>query len=189
MTGRTPRPLFLDRDGVINADSPDFIRSVADWAPLPGSLEAIARATRAGFAVVVVTNQSGIARGLYSEADLETIHAEMHRRVEGLGGRLAGIFHCPHAPGAGCSCRKPEPGLIERACRTLGLEAKGAPLIGDRESDLEAARRAGCRPILVRREDAAGARLAVNDSSAVAVHPDLASAVDALIAAMPDVGA
>lgn len=173
--------LFLDRDGVINADSRDFIKSIAEWIPLPGSLHAIARLCEAGYRIVVVTNQSGIARGLFGESVLEEIHAHMNREIEAVGGRLAGIYYCPHGPDEGCGCRKPAPGLIHRACADLGLEAELAPLIGDRVTDVAAARAAGCRPILVRSglqgpddiDDAAWRE--------VEIFEDLAEAAQALI--------
>ncbi len=177
--------LFLDRDGVINADSPDFVRSVEEWRPLPGSLEAIGRLARGGWEVVVVTNQSGLARGLLDGATLEAIHGEMARRIADHGGRLAGVFHCPHAPEAGCRCRKPQPGLIERACAELGLDASGMPLVGDRESDLIAARRAGLRPIAVRSGPAPPFAEGTPVWRDVPVFRDLAEVADHLLAGAP----
>lgn len=174
--------LFLDRDGVINADSPDFIKSVDEWQPLPGSLEAIARLNRAGFEIVVITNQSGIARGLFDESALGEIHTEMSRCVELAGGRLAGIYYCPHAPEDGCACRKPMPGLIEQACAQLEVQAQGVPFIGDRLSDLVAARRAGCTPILVRSGLETPTDLEAGEWENVPVHRNLAEAADALLA-------
>jgi D-glycero-D-manno-heptose 1,7-bisphosphate phosphatase len=144
------RPVMLDRDGVINYDSPDYVKSPAEWRPLPGSLEAIAALTRAGFAVFVVTNQSGVARGLFGPATLEAIHAKMTGAVWSAGGALAGIYHCPHAPDAGCDCRKPAAGLLRKLAADHGVALAGAPLIGDKVSDLEAAAAVAARPILVR---------------------------------------
>jgi len=143
------RLVLIDRDGVINRDSTQYIRSVEEWQPLPGSLEAIAELTRAGFAVAVVTNQSGVGRGFLTEATLGAIHAAMRAAVEAAGGRIAGIFYCPHRPDEGCDCRKPRPGLLYRAADALGLAVAGAPFVGDKASDVEAARAAGARPILV----------------------------------------
>jgi len=141
--------VILDRDGVINWDSKEFIRSPEQWQPLSGSLEAIAALHRGGFSVAVATNQSGVARGLLSEADLNAIHARMQEAVADAGGKLAGIFFCPHHPKAGCECRKPKLGLIRRIEQDLSLSAKDAPFIGDSLRDLQAARAGGCRPILV----------------------------------------
>lgn len=142
--------VLLDRDGVINEDSDEYVKSPAEWRPIPGSLEAIARLCGAGFAVVVVSNQSGLARGLFDRAGLDAIHAEMQRQVAAAGGRLAGVFFCPHAPDAGCGCRKPAVGLLREVETALGVEVAGAPLVGDKPSDLELARNGGCQPILVR---------------------------------------
>lgn len=150
MPAARPGLVIVDRDGVINEDSGEFIKSVAEWRPLAGSLEAIALLTRAGWRVAVVTNQSGIARGLLDETALAAIHARMHARVRAAGGELAGIYYCPHLPDAGCDCRKPRPGLLHRLESELGLPLRGAPFVGDRLSDLEAAEGVGARPILVR---------------------------------------
>lgn len=145
-----PRVVFLDRDGVINRDSPRFVRSLADWRPIEGSLDAIAALSRAGCRIVVVTNQSGVARRLVAPTALDRMHDALRRAVAERGGRVDAVLVCPHAPEAGCACRKPRPGLIERAARELGLDPRGAPFVGDRRTDLEAARAAGCRPIWVR---------------------------------------
>lgn len=175
--------LFLDRDGVINEDSPDFIKSVDEWVPIPGSLDAIARLTAADFRIVVVTNQSGIARGLLSDTILTAIHQRMIEEIRAFGGRLAGVYFCPHGPEDGCDCRKPRPGLIDRACRDLGLEARDAPLIGDRMSDLCAARAAGCRPIFVRNGCRMPARLTEEAWRDIEIHDDLAAVADRLLGA------
>jgi len=145
-----PKLVLLDRDGVVNEDSDAYVKSPAEWRPIPGSLEAIARLCGAGYRVVVLSNQSGLARGLFDRASLEAVHDEMRRRLAALGGSLAGVFVCPHAPAAGCDCRKPSPGLLRQAEAALGLDVRGAPLVGDKPSDLELARNGGCLPILVR---------------------------------------
>lgn len=170
--------VLIDRDGVINRDSDQYIKSVAEWQPLPGSLEAIARLTAAGFAVAVVTNQSGVGRGLFSEAALEAIHAAMLEAVAAAGGRIAGIFYCPHRPDAGCDCRKPRPGLLLQAAAVLGCKLAGAPFIGDKWSDVEAARAAGARPILV------GAGATAEAAGTVEHFADLAEAAETLVAEM-----
>jgi D-glycero-D-manno-heptose 1,7-bisphosphate phosphatase len=142
--------VIVDRDGVINEDSNEFIKSVEEWRPIAGSLEAIAALHRAGWRVAVVTNQSGIGRGLYDEAALGKIHEHMRERVRATGGELAGVYYCPHLPDAGCDCRKPRPGMFRALERELGVSVRGVPYIGDRLSDVEAAERVGARPILVR---------------------------------------
>lgn len=142
--------IILDRDGVINFDSDNYIRSLEEWLPIPGSIEAIARLSAAGFTVTVATNQSGLARGYFEIEDLEAIHASLCAQVEDLGGEIAGIFYCPHLPEEGCSCRKPATGLLESIERELNLTAQGAFFIGDSLKDLQAAQSFGCKPILVR---------------------------------------
>jgi len=172
-----PAPVvFLDRDGVINRDSDEYIKSVAEWVPLPGSLEAIAALTAAGFRPVVISNQSGVGRGLFSEATLDGIHAAMRAAVEKAGGKLAAIYHCPHRPEDGCDCRKPRPGLLQRAASELGFALGGVPLIGDKESDLAAARAVGARPIAV------GARPGERFAAGTERYRDLAAAAAILIA-------
>lgn len=142
--------IMLDRDGVINVDSDAYIKSVDEWHPLPGSLEAIARLSRAGWIIAVCTNQSGIGRGLLTESTLHAIHTELQRRLVPLGGRIDGFFYCPHTPEAHCDCRKPKPGLLEQAARTLSFQLEGVPFVGDTRRDMEAARAAGATPVLVR---------------------------------------
>lgn len=146
----TRRVVLLDRDGVINADSDAFITRPGLWRPLPGSLEAIASLHAGGWQVAVCTNQSGLARGLLDEATLEAIHRRMEAAVRAAGGRLAGIYVCPHGPDSDCTCRKPRPGLLQAALRDLQTEPAAVPVIGDSLRDLQAARAAGTRPILVR---------------------------------------
>jgi D-glycero-D-manno-heptose 1,7-bisphosphate phosphatase len=142
--------IVLDRDGVINYDSDDYIKSPAEWVPLPGSLEAIARLCGAGFEVYVVSNQSGIGRGLVAVEEVERIHAKMRAAVEAAGGCLHGIYYCPHQPADRCACRKPSTGLLLQLQAAAGLESfAGVPLIGDKPSDLELATRVGARGILV----------------------------------------
>lgn len=174
------RLVIVDRDGVINEDSDEFIKSVAEWHALPGSLEAIAALGRGGFTVAVVTNQSGVGRGLFDEATLGEIHAHMRDAVRGAGGELAGIFYCPHRPDAGCDCRKPKPGLFRALERSLGISVEGAPYIGDRVSDVAAALGVGARPILVRTGSGAVTERTLGDPS-VPVFDDLWSAAQSLL--------
>ncbi|MBE9609072.1 D-glycero-beta-D-manno-heptose 1,7-bisphosphate 7-phosphatase [Chitinilyticum piscinae] len=142
--------LVLDRDGVINHDSPDYIKSPEEWLPIPGSLEAISQLTRAGWTIVVATNQSGVARGLYDVATLNRIHARMHRKVGQAGGHIAAIFFCPHGPEHGCNCRKPAPGMLEDIQRRYSVPASQLVMVGDSLRDLQAVAAVGGRPILVR---------------------------------------
>ncbi|MEJ5210708.1 MAG: D-glycero-beta-D-manno-heptose 1,7-bisphosphate 7-phosphatase [Burkholderiales bacterium] len=141
--------VILDRDGVINFDSPQFIKSPEEWKPIPGSLEAIARLNQAGWRVVVATNQSGIGRGLFDMATLNAIHEKMLRALAQVGGRIDALFFCPHAAELNCPCRKPRPGLFEEIGRRFNVDLAGVPAIGDAQRDLEAAAAVGARPILV----------------------------------------
>lgn len=174
--------LLIDRDGVINADSPDFIRSPADWRPLPGALEAIVRARRAGYHVVVVSNQSGLARGFLSIADLNAIHTRLLDELARLGGHVDAFFFCPHAPGEGCSCRKPGGGLLTAVSERLGIDLAETSFIGDRLTDVGAAEAVGARPVLVRSGLEAIAHEALAAHPDAAVYADLGEAVDALLA-------
>jgi D-glycero-D-manno-heptose 1,7-bisphosphate phosphatase len=141
--------VVLDRDGTINQDSDQYIKSPAEWKPIEGSLEAIARLTQAGWRVMVATNQSGIARGLFDVATLNAIHAELHRAVGQAGGRIDAIFFCPHAADSNCECRKPKPGLLLEIAARLNVELEGVPMVGDALRDLQAAAAVGARPVLV----------------------------------------
>jgi len=172
--------VIIDRDGVINEDSDEYIKSVAEWRPIVGSLEAIAELHRAGWRVAVITNQSGIGRGLYDEETLAAIHHHMRERVRAAGGELAGIWYCPHLPDAGCDCRKPRPGLFRQLERELGIPVRGAPYIGDRLSDVQAAEGVGAYPMLVR--TGTGAHTAsLLGAAAVPVYDDLWAAARALL--------
>ena len=141
--------VLLDRDGVIIHDRPGYVRSVADVEMLPGAAPAIARLTLAGHRVIVVTNQSAVARGLVTWSVLDAIHAHIARHVQRAGGVIQRFFVCPHHPAAGCDCRKPKPGLLMRASRELSIDLERAFLVGDQLTDIEAARAAGCRGLLV----------------------------------------
>ncbi len=141
--------IILDRDGVINQDSPDFVKSPDEWIALPESLEAIARMNRAGYRVVVATNQSGVGRGLFDAATLNAIHGKLKTQLAKVGGTIDGIFICPHAPDDGCECRKPLTGLYQTIAQRFDVELTGVPSVGDSLRDLEAAHAAGCQPWLV----------------------------------------
>jgi D-glycero-D-manno-heptose 1,7-bisphosphate phosphatase len=144
------RFVILDRDGVINEDSDSFIKSPEEWRPIPGSLEAIALLNRHGYEVVVITNQSGIARELFDRTTLEKIHAKMRSLVAQQGGRIAAIYVCPHGPADHCACRKPKPGLLEQFAQEQKVRLNNIPLIGDAQRDIDAALAVGASPILVR---------------------------------------
>jgi D-glycero-D-manno-heptose 1,7-bisphosphate phosphatase len=173
--------VVLDRDGVINEDSGEFIKSVAEWRPIRGSLAAIAALTRAGYRVVVVTNQSGIGRGLLTENALAQIHSHMTEAVRDAGGALARIYHCPHHPDVGCDCRKPKAALLRRVERDFSCSLAGTPLVGDRFSDLDAAAAVGARAMLVRTGTGAATERALGERS-VEVFDDLSAAARAILA-------
>ena len=178
-----PRGLIiLDRDGVINRDSDAFVKSPAEWRPLPGSIDAIAALSTAGFTVTVASNQSGLARGLFDRAALRAMHRKLRRLVGAAGGHVDRIVVCPHGPNDGCSCRKPLPGLLLRLAKHYGTTLDGVPAIGDSTRDLEAARAAGATPMLVRTGNGARTEASLPDRLAnVAVYDDLAAAAAALL--------
>ncbi|HPV31173.1 MAG TPA: D-glycero-beta-D-manno-heptose 1,7-bisphosphate 7-phosphatase [Methylotenera sp.] len=142
--------VILDRDGVINQDSTQFIKNPDEWIPIPGSLEAIALLNQSGFKVAIATNQSGISRGLFDMATLNAIHDKMHHALSSYGGRVDAIFYCPHAADEHCHCRKPEAGMIEEIGKRFSIDLVGVPAVGDALRDLQAFANAGCQPILVR---------------------------------------
>ncbi|MCM1129231.1 MAG: D-glycero-beta-D-manno-heptose 1,7-bisphosphate 7-phosphatase [Alistipes senegalensis] len=141
--------IILDRDGVINQDSDSFIKSPEEWEPIPGSLEAIARLHRAGYRIVIATNQSGIGRGLFDIITLNAIHQKMHAAVRAAGGVIDSIFFCPHTASDNCDCRKPRQGMFNAIARRYDTSLEGIPAVGDSLRDLQAGFLAGCRPFLV----------------------------------------
>lgn len=141
--------LILDRDGVINHDSPTYIKSPDEWTPIAGSLEAIARFSNAGYQVVVATNQSGIGRGLFDLETLGNIHAKMHTATQAAGGRIDAVFFCPHRDSANCDCRKPKPGLLIDILERTGVQASEAMIVGDSLRDMQAGHAVGIKNILV----------------------------------------
>ena len=143
--------VFLDRDGVINRDRPDFVKSWEEFEFLPHSLEALAALSRTPYKIVVITNQSGVGRGLLTERTLEQMHARMLDRVRANGGRIDAIYYCPHAPSVGCDCRKPATGLFLEAAQDLDIDLKWSWAIGDSHRDVQAANRAGVQAILLDR--------------------------------------
>ena len=143
--------VFLDRDGVINRDSPDYIKSWSEFEFLPGSLEAIRQLTSNGFAIIIITNQSAINRSLISKKKLEQMHRLMDKDVRSHGGRIADIFYCPHIPADDCDCRKPKPGMIFKARKAYQIDLACSILVGDSVRDIACARNAGCgQAVLVR---------------------------------------
>ena len=143
--------VILDRDGVINHDSDNYIKSLDEWVPYPSSVTAIARLTRTGYTVAVATNQSGIARGYYDEATLHAMHEHLISLVEAEGGHIAHIAYCPHVPNDNCQCRKPLPGMLIQIQQILGLESlTGSWMVGDSLRDIQAGDAVGCKTALVR---------------------------------------
>ncbi len=140
---------ILDRDGTINTDSDEFVKSPDEWLPLPGALEAIAKLNHAGWHVVVATNQSGLGRGLFDVAALNAMHAKMFKLLAAAGGKVDAVFFCPHAPDDACHCRKPAPGLFEQIGERFGIALQGVPTVGDSLRDLQAGVAVGCEPHVV----------------------------------------
>lgn len=176
--------IILDRDGVINHDSDDFIKSPTEWEPIEGSLEAIARLNYAGYRVVVITNQSGIARGLFDVETLNRIHSKMRRMLTQVGGKIEAILFCPHGPEDECTCRKPQDGSFSELSHRLRIKLNGVPAVGDSLRDIQAAQTAGATPILVR--TGKGERtIAEGIPDGVAIYDDLAAAVTALLEPAP----
>lgn len=174
--------VILDRDGVINRDSDEFVKNAEEWVPLPGSLEAIARLYHAGYRVAVATNQSGLARGLFSIDDLNAMHRKMHRELALHGAQIEAVFFCPHGPDSGCDCRKPRPGLLTEIGDRLQVDLKEVPCVGDSYRDVLAAKRVGAMPILVRTgkgERTLKERKADLDS--IPVYADLSAVADTLL--------
>jgi D-glycero-D-manno-heptose 1,7-bisphosphate phosphatase len=175
------RLVILDRDGVINEDSDEYIKCPAEWVPIPSSLEAMVRLNQAGYRIVVITNQSGIARGLLDVPTLNRIHSKMHHLLAQMGGGIEAILFCPHLPGDNCNCRKPHPGLLQELGRRLHIQLDGVPAVGDSIRDLQAAQAVGAKPLLVR---TGKGKIAEEDASLPAgteLYDDLASVVEALL--------
>ena len=167
--------VILDRDGTINHDSDDYIKSTAEWRPIAGSIEAIARLAQAGYRVVVATNQSGIARGLFDTAALIAIHDTLQRAAHQAGGRVDAFFFCPHAADSACQCRKPQPGMLLEAARRFNVAPAGVCMVGDAQRDLDAAAAAGAKPVLVLTGKGEATRKAAKLPPGTQVFPDLAA--------------
>jgi D-glycero-D-manno-heptose 1,7-bisphosphate phosphatase len=175
------RTIILDRDGVINVDSPDYIKTADEWTAIPGSLQAIARFCHNGYRVIIASNQSGLATHKYNISALNDIHQKMQTHLAQYGGHIDAIFFCPHAPKQNCECRKPKPGLLLDIARRLRISLADVPVVGDKATDIQAALAAGARPILVR----TGQGQATIDSKQVPddvpVYDNLTAVADALI--------
>ncbi|MEI6761758.1 MAG: D-glycero-beta-D-manno-heptose 1,7-bisphosphate 7-phosphatase [Betaproteobacteria bacterium] len=176
--------VILDRDGTLNEDSADYVKSPDEWTPLPGALEAVARLNHAGWHVVVASNQSGLGRGLFDVSTLNAMHAKMHRMLAAVGGRIDAVFYCPHGPNERCRCRKPEPGLFEQIGERYGIDLRGVPAIGDSPRDVLASMAVGCAPHLVltgKGAEFVGRGLPETLPPQTRVHRDLAAFADFLI--------
>jgi len=177
------RLVILDRDGVINCDSRDFVKSADEWLPLDGSIEAIAALSRAGFVVAVASNQSGLARGLFDANALTAMNRKLHDLVAAAGGRVDHIAICPHGPDDDCDCRKPRPGLLHQISRRFDTSLGGIPVVGDSLRDIQAAASVDARPILVRTGNGKRTEgLLPPELSSIEVYDDLSAAVTALLA-------
>ena len=180
--------VILDRDGTINEDRDDFVKTPDEWVPIPGALEAIARLNQAGWHTVIATNQSGLGRGTFDMAALSAMHTKMNQVLAQQGGRIDAVFFCPHAPEDACNCRKPLPGLFEQIAERFGVELADVPVVGDSLRDLQAGAAVGCPPHLVRTGKAAALDAAQIDAlcaqvPGTLVHADLAAFADHLLAA------
>ncbi|MEQ8484276.1 MAG: D-glycero-beta-D-manno-heptose 1,7-bisphosphate 7-phosphatase [Pseudomonadales bacterium] len=179
------RLILLDRDGVINLDSPAYIKDADEWVPIPGALEAIARLKRAGWLVGVCSNQAGIGRGILTEAGLQRVHRRMAQRLAEHGAALDGLRYCPHHPDEGCSCRKPAPGMLLSLMAELNAEPEQTLFVGDQLKDMAAARAAGCRPVLVRTGHGAASEAAARAEGVICVADDLAALAEHLLEGTP----
>ncbi|MDD2686305.1 MAG: D-glycero-beta-D-manno-heptose 1,7-bisphosphate 7-phosphatase [Gallionella sp.] len=176
--------IILDRDGVINYDSDQFIKSPEEWKPIPGSLEAIARLNQAGYRVVVATNQSGVGRGLFDMATLNTIHDKMHKACALAGARIDGVFFCPHTSENNCECRKPKSGMLEEIAERYNLaDLSGVPAVGDSLRDLQAAVKLQATPYLVLTGKGVKTQANGDLPEGTQVFPDLAAVVIDLLSA------
>ena len=179
---RTARLIVLDRDGVINHDSEQFIKSPDEWRPIPGSLEAIARLSHAGYRIVVATNQSGVGRGLLDFATLIAIHEKMHRALSHVGGRVDAIFYCPHTADARCECRKPKAGMLREIGVRFNVDMAGIACVGDGLRDLQAAESVGAQPMLVLTGKGEKTLREGGFPGNTVIFPDLAFVASALLA-------
>lgn len=181
--------VILDRDGVINYDSDRFIKSPEEWIPIPGSLQAIARLNQSGYRVIVSTNQSGIARGLFNIVALNAIHQKMHAAARLVGAEIDAVFFCPHAADDNCNCRKPKPGMLQEIAKRFDISLKGTPAVGDSLRDLQSAFIVGCAPHLVLTGKGEKTLAVGGLPPGTTIHADLAAAVDQILSPVPIAGA
>ena len=174
--------IVLDRDGVINIDSEQFIKSPDEWKPIPGSLEAIARLNESGWRVVVASNQSGVGRGLFDMDTLNAINEKMTKALGHVGGRLDAIFFCPHAANSTCDCRKPKPGMFLQIAERFNVDMKEVPVVGDSLRDLQAGVAVGCLPYLVLTGKGGKTQADPELPEGTRIFPDLAAVVAQLTA-------
>jgi len=177
--------VILDRDGTINSDSDEFVKTPEEWLPLPGALEAMARLTHAGWHVVIASNQSGLGRGLFDVVSLNAMHAKMQKLLAVQGGRIDAVFFCPHTAEENCHCRKPLPGLFEQIGARFGVQLLGVPTVGDSVRDAVAGAAAGCEPHLVltgKSETYRGRGLPEGLPAGTLVHQDLSAFADFILA-------
>ena len=173
--------IFLDRDGVIIENRPNYVRTVADARFLPGALEATVRLTQREWRIVIVTNQSPIGRGWVRREAVEAINDHVRQTILAAGGRIDGIYLCPHRPDENCACRKPAPGLLLQAARDLHIDLPASIMIGDAVSDVQAARAVGATPIFVLSGLGNHQELEAAGLGATLTLPDFASAVEHII--------
>lgn len=173
--------IILDRDGVLNEDSDAYIKSPEEFIVIPGSLEAVVRLNQAGYRVVVASNQSGLARGLFDYTALQAIHDKLFRLVKEAGGHIDALLFCPHGPDDDCACRKPRPGLLHEISQRLGTGLDGVPVVGDSLRDVQAAQAVGAHPYLVRTGKGARTLAAARGLDGVPVFADLAAVADHLL--------
>jgi len=181
---RSLKLVILDRDGTLNHDSDEYIKSPEEWKALPGALEAVGRLNHAGYHVVLATNQSGLGRGLMDVASLNAIHKQMFKQLAAVGGRIDAIFYCPHTPEDACTCRKPLPGLLDQVAERFGIDITDVPFVGDSLRDMQAAEAAGCTPHLVltgKSEALRGSPLPPTFPASTQMHTDLQAFVDMLL--------
>jgi D-glycero-D-manno-heptose 1,7-bisphosphate phosphatase len=186
--------LILDRDGTINIDRDDFVKSPLEWQALPGALEAMARLNQAGWTLVVASNQSGLGRGLFQASALNDMHAKMHKQLAAVGGKVDAVFYCPHKPEDACDCRKPLPGLFTQILNRYGIDAASEAVhtAGDSLRDLQAGAAAGCIPhlLLTGKSQALRGKLTAGQlpqdvPDGIRVHEDLAALAEHLISTYP----
>ena len=177
------RLIILDRDGVINEDSDDYIKSPDEWHPIPGSLDAIARLNHAGYAVAIASNQSGIARGYFTLETLSAMNVKMADMLSPLGGRIDAMFFCPHGPDDNCDCRKPKPGLLIEIANRFQVNLGNVMFVGDNINDVKAARAAGAKPVIVRtgKGRKTADMIAQDNVEQIPVYEDLSDVVDSIL--------